>query len=261
MGSFCIFVKSLGMEWYEKKKLSLMEWISEHQTGIYITLIVHLLAAIVMLLVKIGSLPEPAHGELLMDFSQQEKEEIKDSKPEKNEVLERARDAVNYESRVRNVAVNEADKKGKKRDVVLDEAENLQKRLDATKKIQAQANQELAELGHRVAEKALASSAQRNATEASPYIGESVISWSLQGRNVIYLPNPVYTCERGGEVEVGVIVNRRGYVQEVSLSKRSANVSPCIAEAALRAAKQSRFSSSGQDGQSGYIRYRFMSQP
>lgn len=248
------------MEWYEKKKLSLMEWISEHQTGIYITLIVHLAAAIVMLLVKIGSMPEPKQAELLMDFSQQDKEEIQQTKSEKNEILERAREALNSAA-VRNVAVNEADKHSKKRDVVLDEAENLQKRLDATKKMQAQANQELSELGHRVAEKAMSSTAQRNASEASPYVGESVISWSLQGRNVIYLPNPVYTCERGGEVEVNIVVNRRGYVQDVSLSRKSANASPCIAEAALRAAKQSRFSASSQDGQTGNIRYRFMSQP
>lgn len=123
-----------------------------------------------------------------------------------------------------------------------------------------QANQELAELGRKVADKAVSSNAQRNATEAAPYVGESVISWSLQGRNVIYLPNPVYTCERGGEVEINIVVNRRGYVQDVSISKKSSGVAPCLAESALRAAKQSRFSSSGQDGQTGYIRYRFMSQ-
>lgn len=241
-----------------------MEWITDHQSGIYVTVIVHLVAAIIMLLVKIGSMQEPKQAELLMDFSQQEKEQIQESqsqqKDDKQDVVARAREALNYESKVRNVVANEEGKPGKKRDAVLDEADDLQKRLDATKKMQAQANQELSELGRKVAEKAISSGPRSSATEANPYVGESVISWSLTGRNAIYLPNPVYTCERGGEVEINIVVNRRGYVQEVSLSKKSAGIAPCVAEAALKAAKQSRFSPAAQDGQSGHIRYRFMSQ-
>lgn len=248
------------MEWYDQRKQNLMEWISEHQTGIYLTLIVHLVAAIVLMLVKIGTLTEPKQAELLMDFSAQEKEQMQADQSQSNrEVLERAKEAIKAASNLRNVAVNEADR-SKKRDAVLDEAEELQRKLDATKRMQEQANQELSDLGRKVAERAAQASAQRNASEASPYVGESVISWRLTDRKAIYLPNPVYTCEQGGEVEVNIVVNRRGYVQQVSLSKKSTGVSVCIAEAALRAAKQSRFSASGSDDQTGFIRYRFMSQ-
>lgn len=248
------------MEWYDQRKQNLMEWISEHQTGIYLTLIVHLVAAIVLMLVKIGTLTEPKQTELLMDFSAQEKEQMQADQSQSNrEVLERAKEAIKAASNLRNVAVNEADR-SKKRDAVLDEAEELQRKLDATKRMQEQANKELSDLGRKVAERAAQASAQRNASEESPYVGESVISWRLTDRKAIYLPNPVYTCEQGGEVEVNIVVNRRGYVQQVSLSKKSTGVSVCIAEAALRAAKQSRFSASGSDGQTGFIRYRFMSQ-
>lgn len=240
-----------------------MEWVSDHQTGIYVTLIVHLVLAIGLMIVKIGALPEPRHVQILMDFSQQEKQQMEQKHlNSKEEALDRAREALASASGVRNIAVD-ASVKAKPRDKVMDEADELQRKLEATKKMQAQAEQELSELGRISANKAMqasVSAAAKNASESAPFIGNAVISWILAGRKAIYLPNPVYTCEKGGEVEVMIVVNKRGYVDEVSVSKRAAAPSPCLFEAAMRAAKQSRFTSGPQDKQAGYIKYRFISQ-
>lgn len=92
------------------------------------------------------------------------------------------------------------------------------------------------------------------------YKGPSVLNWDLDGRQAFSLPIPVYKCEGGGDVTVQISVGRNGYVKSVAVVE--AAVEKCIIEAALSAAKRSRFSVSdvAPNPQIGQITYRFIAQ-
>ena len=95
-----------------------------------------------------------------------------------------------------------------------------------------------------------------------PYIGESVLSYSLDGRNAKYLTNPVYKCYAGGEVTVTIYVRRDGSVKEAKINENASATDECIRKQAKEAAKKSRFSrsDSAPEPQVGEIVYRFQAQ-
>ena len=94
------------------------------------------------------------------------------------------------------------------------------------------------------------------------YIGPSVLNWSLEGRRAFSLPIPVYKCRGGGDVTVRIYVQRNGYVQKAQVEENASVPDGCIRNAALAAAKKSRFSMSdtAPEPQIGQITYRFVSQ-
>lgn len=94
------------------------------------------------------------------------------------------------------------------------------------------------------------------------YTGPSVLNWSLDGRSAFYLPIPVYKCKGGGDVTVRIAVGRNGYVRSASVVESSSVAESCIRDAAVAAAKRSRFSvsSTAPEPQTGQITYRFMAQ-
>jgi protein-tyrosine-phosphatase len=81
-------------------------------------------------------------------------------------------------------------------------------------------------------------------SDAKPYKGPSVLSWTLDGRNAFSLPIPVYKCQGGGDVSVRISVGRNGYVTSAQIIEGSSVSDECIRAAALNAAKRSRFSAS-----------------
>lgn len=87
----------------------------------------------------------------------------------------------------------------------------------------------------------------------------SSISYSLQGRNAIHIPNPVYTCDRPGKIVVNIKVDAKGRVQQTNINKSSSTTSNhCLTEKALEYAAGARFSQlSGRDNQPGTITFIF----
>ena len=92
--------------------------------------------------------------------------------------------------------------------------------------------------------------------------GPSTLVYMLEDRYGIDLPLPVYQCEEGGIVITIITVNRNGSVISVLLDDKYKNSNICLIEAALKAAKSSRFNSdkNAPETQTGEIIYTFIPQ-
>lgn len=107
-----------------------------------------------------------------------------------------------------------------------------------------------------------ASEGNNQTTETSTKKGSyrnSSISFSLQGRSAIDIPNPIYTCDSRGKVVVNIVVNDQGEVIETSVNKKSSTTSnECLIDNALEYAMGARFSKlPGRRSQPGTITYYF----
>lgn len=232
----------------------------EKKVGLYATVIFHLAVAIVLLLTAIGG---AVSGEtaFVLDFTGQEQleEEIR-----RNEIKERASREVEdllagrQSVRYRNVAVDRSgrnlkDDRFKDPNQVYDEARELQRKLDASRR------EALAEQG---TDETPAVSGPGKEEKAETYRGPSVISYTLDGRKALSLPVPVYKCYGGGDVSVQILVNRKGYVVAAKVIEGASSPDECLHRYAVEAARRSRFnaSSTAPERQTGEIVYRFIAQ-
>lgn len=87
----------------------------------------------------------------------------------------------------------------------------------------------------------------------------SSIAFSLVGRTAVFIPNPIYTCDRQGKVVVNITVNTTGDVVKTSINKNASTTSnECLTDMALKYAADAKFSRlAGRDSQPGTITYNF----
>lgn len=233
----------------------------ETKTGIYLTIIVHLVALIVILSLQISSMIRK-DSSFVLDFTQQEELEAAQRREQMRAEISEGLDELisEIQRQSRNVAVDATqrnqllqDDRHKNPAEVYKEAEELQKRLDAARKeVEEQGGQE-------------AVAAQKNKDEREnekPYTGPAVLEYSLEGRKAMSLPIPVYKCLGGGDVTVAIQVDRKGYVKKMAILQDFSSQDRCLQEFALRAARQSRFTASEEAPplQPGEIVYRFIPQ-
>lgn len=89
----------------------------------------------------------------------------------------------------------------------------------------------------------------------------STVSYNLENRTAIYLPNPVYTCPESGIIVIHITVDKLGEVIHTNVdNSKSTTTDKCLKEQALEYAKQSKFdtSESSNENQKGTITYRFI---
>ncbi|HVN58035.1 MAG TPA: energy transducer TonB [Bacteroidales bacterium] len=98
---------------------------------------------------------------------------------------------------------------------------------------------------------------------ASKYAGPTRIYYNLPGRVHTYLPLPIYKCEGAGKVVLTIEVNPKGEVTGATVitSESTAN-DPCLFETAVNAALISRFNPdiNAVKNQSGTLTYHFVAQ-
>lgn len=107
-----------------------------------------------------------------------------------------------------------------------------------------------------------ASQGNNNSRETSVEEGSlrnSSIAFSLVGRTAVFIPNPIYTCDRQGRVVVNITVNATGDVVNTSINKNASSTSnECLTEMALEYAADAKFSRlAGRNSQPGTITYNF----
>ncbi len=253
------FLKRIG-EFIDSKVLTT----KERKIGFYSTVVFHLVVIIILLATTINNIVAE-EAAFVLDFTgleQQEElvrqEEIKAKAQQEVEDLLAGR-TPSSASAYRNVAVDRSsganlrDDRHKNPAEVYDEARELQRKLDESRR------QAMLEQG---ADDIADPSAQEQQKKSDSYKGPSVISYSLDGRKAISLPVPVYKCYGGGDVSVRITVNRKGYVIDASVIESSSSADECIARSAVAAAKRSRFraKSDAPDKQIGEIVYRFIAQ-
>jgi TonB family protein len=260
-----------------KQKTTFTGFFRKHASGIYGTLVFHLILAIILLSSQIYSYTVETKESFLLVLPQDGEWTVPvppvhpaqageamappSSVPEnKTEQLSRELDRLIAAGAVpRNVAVDAAQAHGRtlrddrRTDVsqLYGEAREVQQRIDASRR-EAALRQGDGETGRPAA----------GAPEQEPYRGPSVLSYELGGRKHLSLPVPVYQCSGGGDVTVQIEVNPRGYVTGVSVQVSASVDNSCLYEAARRAARRSRFTvdAAAPARQKGEIIYRFVPQ-
>ncbi|HNY23412.1 MAG TPA: hypothetical protein PKM89_01500 [Bacteroidales bacterium] len=234
----------------------------ETRVGIYLTVILHLLVLIGFLLYQINSLVQK-ESTFVLDFTKQEEREEKAEKEKRREELSAELENLiaGIQQQSRNVAVDISererhlkDDRNRNPEQVYDEAKSLQERLDAARKaVREQQGEEEMVPADRIDQKK---------TQTEAYTGPSVLEYRLDGRKAMNLPIPAYKCLGGGDVTVAIEVDRKGMVVEALIVADFSSMDHCLQEFAIRAARQSRFTSStnAPPRQSGEIVYRFIPQ-
>ena len=237
------------------------------KAGLYLTIIVHLVAIIILLSWSIH-VQLSKDTSFLIDFSAQEEQErlaehtrmqesVKEELDAEIDALLNASRSQNARS-VRNVAVDASeplrdDRHDNPEDIYRD-ARELQERLDRTRREIEEASDDEDNIA--------VSDGKSDKSKKETYTGPAVISYSLDGRKAMSLPVPAYKCMGGGDVSVSIIVNRKGYVVGTKIIESVSSPDQCLRDYALRAAGRSRFTASqdAPERQAGEIVYRFLAQ-
>ena len=242
----------------------------EDKSGLYLTVILHLGALIVLLASQISS---TIRGETsyLLDFTSIEQEEEETRETEfKESISDRLDELIAAASAapavsggnevVRNIAVDAGNRP--LRDDRNTDAEQLYRdaeRLDKELKSGAFASEDLDSDDY-----AAVSEPVQKETDSTKevYTGPSVVSYALEGRKAVHLSIPAYRCMGGGDVTVRITVARSGKVENAEIVDGVSSADPSLRDYAKRAALLSRFTASeaAPKKQFGNIVYRFIAQ-
>ncbi|MGO4913751.1 hypothetical protein [Leeuwenhoekiella sp. W20_SRS_FM14] len=86
----------------------------------------------------------------------------------------------------------------------------------------------------------------------------STVTYHLNDRNAIKIPNPVYTCDATGKVVINIEVTNLGSVSKVYFNKAaSTTTNGCLVDQALEYAQQAIFNDSTRPSQLGTITFEF----
>ncbi|MFI8377537.1 hypothetical protein [Leeuwenhoekiella sp. NPDC079379] len=86
----------------------------------------------------------------------------------------------------------------------------------------------------------------------------STVTYHLNDRNAIKIPNPVYTCDATGKVVINIEVTNLGSVSKVYFNKAaSTTTNGCLLDQALEYAQQAIFNDSPRPSQLGTITFEF----
>ncbi|MGL4908194.1 MAG: TonB family protein [Bacteroidales bacterium] len=229
-------------------------FINQYQVAIYTTIIFHLLVAILLVGTKLTAVKHRSQLVIEIDYSQQEQQQAKEALEEVRQKMEAEVNKILSESRsnLRNAVVNEEWKPSKGQDKVFEEHEELQRKIEATKKMMQQQEEN--------ANQPVKVEKPKKKNEEK-YTGPSVLSYKLTGRTARHLPIPAYKCEAGGQVVVNITVRASGEVAAVSIDMKQSVHTDCLHTAAKQAALLSRFSpSNSAQNQTGAITYLFVAQ-
>jgi len=238
--------------------------------GILGTIIIHLIAAIIFMSLKLSSLYREDPSEFLVEF-QPEREFLEEQIIEAPVSLEELfENDDRFRDIVRNIA-NQPEDEIDAQDYIdrvkeemiaagqlgennfIDDQKNIIEEMDA--------GDTAFDTGE---EDAKSDQAELSANElAAQYDGPTRIYYDLPGRYQVRLPIPIYKCEGSGVVIINIIVNERGRIIDIKMDpENSSTEDPCLLEAAVGAVKKTRFNpdSSASPKQNGTITYHFVAQ-
>lgn len=91
---------------------------------------------------------------------------------------------------------------------------------------------------------------------------KTTISYNLKDRTAMELPNPVYTCDKGGKIVITVEVDALGRIVKATYNPTlSTTTNGCLIDAAMEYANASRFNTkAAKPRQLGTISYSFPGQ-
>lgn len=233
--------------------------------GIYITVIFHLTVIIVLLVYQIGR-EISKESSFVLDFTKQEELERIEREREEMEKEEAFKDQISdildkmiaENPNARNIAVDRSsrtlkDDRGTDAEQLYKDAERLANELKEGQSEKLEdATDETVDLNP----------TKKTDDHGEEYKGTSVLSYNLNGRKLINIKNPTYQCYGSGTVTVLVVVRPDGRVVNAKIVDEVSSDNTCLREAAVRAARLSRFeaSSTAPDRDMGDIVYQFTAQ-
>jgi len=241
--------------------------------GILGALIIHLIAAIIFMVVKMGQLNINEYSKEYEVVLQEESEQVpenqeKVSKPatieqifsDDPEMLNIARNLANRPD----VRINAEDYIDKvKEEMIKSGMLGEENYIDEQKKEKEKTgeNSVLQDKNNNMAEEEK-KPAESNEM-ASNYSGPTRIFYNLKGRVHYYLPLPIYKCEGSGKIVLSIEVNQKGAVTSAKLIESESTTSdPCLTETAQNTALMSVFNSdmNSPKSQQGTLTYIFVAQ-
>jgi len=253
-----------------KLKIRIRRFFNHRLYGIMGTVVFHLFMIFLFMIIQVSATYREKQDMIIIDFTTEVPEE-EEPIPEHEE---RTTQTLSEEERFwHNIAVNQA--RAAKEEFDLDEfirEVRRELREEGVTREENWDNGELVNQEERVwqeamlqQEETLDEESERNrlAKLADRYTGPTNISYYLPGRDGIHLPLPIYKCIRGGTVVVSIEVDPEGRVVATSIDRDLTPVADaCLEDAALEAARKSRFSISAPAParQQGSITYRFQEQ-
>ena len=227
---------------FENKKQDPMNWIYDNRIGLFTTIIVFLVAAVVFvtakIVTKVQDTPDTIYIE--MDFTQEPEKQ-----PEKPKEKPKARENIDW-SKVRNTSSNEAAKEFEK-DQALNRINDAELRA-AAEAIQKGLNENMEAYERGLAEvNAIGQDspkekepANKGKVEDSKRKGNVMVSYCFEDptRHATYLVKPAYRCEGGGEVVVAAVLSPSG---KVISAKVESGGDACMRNVAVSAALGSTF--------------------
>ena len=231
----------------------------ENRIGLYSTIIFHLVVLIILLVYSIGASVKK-ESSFILDFTQQEKQELIKQQQELKEFKDRvskeldAMIAAAPTPVVRNAVVDANAIKARAEREAL--GRSVEEALAANRRAALQAEDD------EVATEDNPDTGGDTEGEAHEYSGPSVLSYDLEGRKAVHLPIPAYKGYGGGDVAVAIYVNRSGKVIKAQVIESASSKDKSLWSWAVKAAERSRFSrsDSAPDPQKGSIVYRFIAQ-
>jgi hypothetical protein len=241
-------------------------------TGILGAIIIHLIAGIIFMLIRLGSLdikeytkeyqialeavPETDKKVVLTGPSVTTVEKIFQGD---QEVLNIARNLANKPD----IKINAEDYIDKvKEEMIKSGVLGKDNYIDEQKKLKENKQEDNIALEKKEEKKALEKDNESNQM-AARYSGPTRIYYNLPGRTHTYLPIPIYKCEGSGKAVLSIEVNQKGIVLSAKiLVTESTTTDPCLLETAINSALVSRFTPdvNAQKIQTGTLTYHFVAQ-
>ncbi|HDR88091.1 MAG TPA: energy transducer TonB [Bacteroidetes bacterium] len=254
-----------------KWKFRIRRFFDHRLVGIMGTIVFHLFMIFLFMIIQVSATYREKQDMIIVDFTDETTEEEEESIPEQEDRLSRT---LSEEERFwHNIAVNQA--RAAREEFDLEEfirEVRRELREEGVTREENWNNGELVNQEETVWQEAMLQQQQnleeesernRLAELADRYTGPTNISYYLPGRDGIHLPLPIYKCIRGGTVVVSIEVDPEGRVVTTSIDRDlTPQADACLEDAALEAARKSRFSinTSAPARQQGSITYRFQEQ-
>lgn len=246
---------------FDNRKEDAGTWAYDHRIGLCVTLIAYLVLMIAFVSSKIVVGRKPSTQGMFVDLQtlaelERERDRLQEQVRERQE-----QDPVDWRS-IRNRASNEnalneelRDDRGTNAAAINDAAAEAQERMRANREAYEQGLAEERAIRER------RGSEDGEERRDSKVKGRVTVSFSFADpvRTSRWLEVPAYRCEGGGQVVVTAVVDRGG---EVVSARVTSGGDECMREAALRAARASRFNidEGAPARQTGTITYVFIPQ-
>jgi hypothetical protein len=241
--------------------------------GILGAIIVHLIAAIIFMVVQIGTLNINEYTReyqiALEDISEPEKKEsqsvIQGASLEKifqgdQEILNIARNLANQPD----VKINAEDYIDKVKEELIKSGKlGTDNYIDEQKKARENMQDGNIALEKKAVKNDETDKPTASQEMAANFSGPTRIYYSLQGRTHAYLPIPIYKCEGSGKVVLAIEVNPKGIVVGAKIiTAESTTTDPCLIETAVNSALISKFNPEikAPKIQAGTLTYHFVAQ-